>query len=239
MSSAPDDATFEAASADGSKVFFSTSQQLTADDTNNDADLYEYNTDTGQLTRVTAGAVSDPGLVGVMAISGDGSHVYFVASGQLAAGQGTAGQNNLYDYNTDTNTLTFVTTLGPNDPIGGTGTQAPASVQATPDGMHLVFLSQANLTSYDAQGNLEVYEYSAASGSIACVSCNPSGAPPSGVSSIANNEPPPAASLLSGTGQSPNSYFTGPVASGLAYRNVSDDGSRVVFQTRMRWSPAR
>ena len=249
VSSTPEDATFEGASADGSKVFFWTNQQLTADDTNGDADLYEYNTVTGQLTRVTAGAVPDPGLLGVMAISSDGSHVYFVASSQLIAGQGTAGQNNLYDYNTDTKHADVVTTLSPNDamplyePNTDSGAfvagslrpdeQALPAAQATPDGMHLVFLSQANLTSYDAHGNLEVYEYSAASSSITCVSCNPSGAPPSGVSTPGvTGQPAPGASLLSpNAGDNAEPYFGGPPAANSAYRNVSDDGSRVVFQS--------
>lgn len=86
---------FEGASADGSKVFFTTTQQLTNSDTDTTRDLYECELagtegdKTCDLTDISAGGVGDatPGagadVEGVSRISEDGSHVYFVANGVL------------------------------------------------------------------------------------------------------------------------------------------------------------
>lgn len=97
---------FEGASADGSKVFFTTTQQLTNSDTDatRTRDLYEYdfNEPVGQrLTQVSAGGSGDatPGagadVEGVSRISEDGSHVYFVANGVLTTSpsRGAQGYN--------------------------------------------------------------------------------------------------------------------------------------------------
>jgi hypothetical protein len=99
----------------------------------------------------------------------------------------------------------------------------------TPDGRFLLFASTRELTGYNtaaAPGSLclipgtqgfhnghcaEVYRYDSATGGLACVSCNPSGAPP-----VSN-----ALFARSAIGQ-PSS---GPV------RAMSDDGSHVFFDT--------
>jgi hypothetical protein len=93
-------AEFESASADGSRVFFLDSQQLTNSATQgtlsgqercseggNDCNLYLY--DAGEpaghnLVDVSAGS-STPEVQGVVATSADGSHVYFVAKGVLTS----------------------------------------------------------------------------------------------------------------------------------------------------------
>jgi hypothetical protein len=89
------DVIFEGASADGSKVFFTTTQQLVNGDTDSTRDLYECELvetegeKTCNLTDISAGGVGDatPGagadVEGVSRISEDGSHVYFVANGVL------------------------------------------------------------------------------------------------------------------------------------------------------------
>jgi hypothetical protein len=107
---------FEGASADGSKVFFTTTQQLTNGDTDSTTDLYEYdfNASPGQnLIQLSAGGSSDPTpgsgaqVQGVSRISQDGSHVYFVAQGVLstntngAGASARAGADNLYVYEPD------------------------------------------------------------------------------------------------------------------------------------------
>ncbi len=69
------------------------------------------------------------------------------------------------------------------------------SARVTPDGGTLVFMSERSLTGYDnapakagqcgrSRGCSELYMYSMASGSLHCVSCNPSGARPTGASAI-------------------------------------------------------
>src|SRR5262249_48679659 len=82
-------ATFQGACADGSKVFFTTEQQLLNSDTDETTDLYEYdfNPPAGHphLAQVSGGEPTDPmpgagaNVLGVVRTSSDGSHVYFVA----------------------------------------------------------------------------------------------------------------------------------------------------------------
>ena len=67
------------ASADGSLVYFT------------NGDLYQYDTNTAQTTDITPGGE----VQGVLGASEDGSYVYFVAKGVLAAGA-SAGEENLY-----------------------------------------------------------------------------------------------------------------------------------------------
>ena len=110
LSSPPEDANFEGASVDGSKVFFTSTQQLTDNASQdslsgdpqrgrgclftagaNGCNLYQYDfagPAGHNLTAVSAGDTSGrgPRVQGVAAISSDGSHVYFVANGVLAPG---------------------------------------------------------------------------------------------------------------------------------------------------------
>lgn len=48
----------------------------------------------------------------------------------------------------------------------------------SPDGTILLFESTNSLTSYQTDGNTELYRYQAGSGDLQCVSCDPSGAAP-------------------------------------------------------------
>jgi hypothetical protein len=111
--SAPANAVFQGASADGSKVFLTTTQSLLGADTSNN--LYEYDfappTGRSKVIRVSAGDGSVPvaaaEVAGVVRISEDGSHVYFVAHGVLttttaAEGEGAQeGADNLYVFERD------------------------------------------------------------------------------------------------------------------------------------------
>jgi hypothetical protein len=81
-------AAFAGASEDGSKVFFLTKQGLLAGTTGSGESLYEYDFDAangGRVTRVSSGS-GEPDVLGVARVSEDGSHVYFVAEGQLSRG---------------------------------------------------------------------------------------------------------------------------------------------------------
>jgi Tol biopolymer transport system component len=173
----PEPAAFAGASADGSRVFFITRGELTADDAGNiDPELYEYDTQTEKLTRVSSGDNHDAvGNVGWVVPSEDGSTVYFTATGNLAPGaptltpapqyegQATEEQNyNLYRYDTQTRTTTYIATVSGLDwyklGIGGRVTlnirepvQARADWQTTPDGGFLLFAAVEDLTGYDNQ----------------------------------------------------------------------------------------
>jgi hypothetical protein len=121
----PADATFEGASADGSKVFFTTERRLLNEDKNTTPELYEYNFEpkAGQpnLTLISAG---QPGTEfnGVARTSSDGSHVYFTQKGLIPAARDPLNKNrtaggeeeasaeatNLYGYDTETGETKFV-----------------------------------------------------------------------------------------------------------------------------------
>jgi dipeptidyl aminopeptidase/acylaminoacyl peptidase len=210
---------FAGASASGSRVWFITRGELTADDLalgNHEPELYEYNAETGHLTRISAGDSHDAvGSVGWVVPSEDGSTVYFTAAGQLAPGAarlntiqpGEESPLNLYRYDTETATTTYIATVSGLDWFSSTAggvdalnVRLPLNVrsdwQTTPNGGFLLFDSTADITGYDPEdrtglcklyiggdrstdGNCaEVYRYDAATNSVVCVSCNPDGASP-------------------------------------------------------------
>ncbi len=89
------DAGFAGASADGSKAFFVTQENLTAADNDNSVDIYERDLSTGETVLVSAGSSSCPtecgnGPDGVtsLAVSRDGSYVYFTSDEALAPEDG-------------------------------------------------------------------------------------------------------------------------------------------------------
>lgn len=133
-------AEFAGASADGARVFFTSTQQLTneASEDSQSSDtaegnncqqttgpggcnlyLYDFSRPEGhRLIDVSAGDTTHgPQVQGVMGVSSDGSHVYFVAKGELAEaanGQGQVardGAENLYVFDADTGHATFVAAL--------------------------------------------------------------------------------------------------------------------------------
>ena len=80
---------------------------------------------------------------------------------------------------------TGVVSIAPNpDAAPATGEK---SSRVTPDGTTVLFASQAQLTSYDNAEQGELYLYDATSGTLTCVSCNPSGAPATSEAYLADN----------------------------------------------------
>ena len=214
----PQAATFRVASADGSLAYFTSKEKLTDDATTGPADggedLYRYNVGSEELTDLTplpAEAAENGARVrGVLGSSADGSRLYFVARGALAAGA-TAGEDNLYlwtDDGTPTGTIDFIAT-GTTAFSQNWSVALPTS-RVTPDGMHLAFTATDSLTGYPNEGKSEVYLYSAASGSLACASCNPSG------------EPAVSPATIEGGTSSRTHRLS---------RNLSDDGAHLFFTT--------
>ena len=218
---------FVGMSSDGSRVFFMSHQRLTSDSTASERELYEFDVNTGHLSDLTvdSGDSEGAGLLGVLGVSEDGSYVYFVANGVLAAnaspgscaeGGSLEARCNLYVWHEGS--TRFIATLSGED--GSNGSRQHLGVandwqirlwqrtaRVSPDGRSVVFMSRRSLTGYDntvSSGNScgqdafgdplsasceEVFHYDAASEQLTCVSCDPSGARPSGTSGIPAGTP--------------------------------------------------
>lgn len=186
-------AVYVGASSDGSRVFFVTKTELTADAVaahTHEPELYEYDTETGKLVRVSRGesGQQEGNVIFVAAISPDGSTVYFDATGRLAAGAPEGG--GLYRYDAATGTTTYVAAgAGYPGEIPGKwyqngvvspnslGLEVAANDYTTGNGEFLVFESTGKVTSYDSDGQAELYRYERRDGSIVCLSCDPDGEP--------------------------------------------------------------
>jgi hypothetical protein len=175
-------AEFAGASRDGSKVFFTTSQELLKGATGENLYEYDFHNRPGhKIMRVSAGSATSE-VQSVMRVSEDGSHVYFVAGGVLTSGPNGEGgepvakQSNLYVFERDatyrSGRLSFVATISEG---GGGGGVDERAVQATPDGRFLVFGSQADLTNGDTSSTPQVFEYDAAREELVRVSVGQKG----------------------------------------------------------------
>jgi hypothetical protein len=121
---------------------------------------------------------------------------------QESAGAGGNAPVNLYRYDTESKLTTYVATVGRSEyptqvlgcEVAGQGTKGSCDTEAswytTPDGRYLLFASTRGLTGNEATGSCvlpgsggardhcdEVYRYDAEHAALACVSCNPTGAP--------------------------------------------------------------
>jgi hypothetical protein len=232
-------ATYVGASADGSRVFFTTSTELTADalGTGHDEELYEYDTQTGALARVSRGASGTAaGEVEYALPSADGSTVYIVAAGVLAPG-GSPGLGHVYRYDTATGKTTYVafgvqTNCG-NECYRAHGYDSEHQFYTTPDGRFLLFGSTATLTGYQntTERYQELYLYDSADGRLVCVSCNPSGAPQTPPSNKISG-----VSVFNAEGAK-FSDFIGTSVDQAPPRPMSDDGSYVFFMSYEKLVP--
>jgi hypothetical protein len=167
----------------------------------NAGQLLKYSLATESLTTIATG----PGVEGVLGISADGSKIYYVDSGSVFLRSG--------------GTLTEVaSSVLPDNWPPSTG-----AARVTADGLHLLFLSGAELTGYPNEGQTEVYLYGPPPGGrdahLTCVSCNPSGERPSGGAAIAGARP---------NGNDPGALDL------YKPRVLSADGNRVFFETTDR-----
>ena len=183
--------TFQTASANGATAFH-------IDSSNH---LQSYNAITHTSTDLTPGG----GVLGVLGASEDGTYVYYKDAGGLK--------------------LWHSGTTTPVAPSADAGNYPPTTgtARVSADGIHLLFVSTVSLTEYDNKdqgtGNpdSEIYLYDATgSGSLTCVSCNPTNERPIGPSTI------PGA-ITNGTAPgSTHSYKP---------RALSADGRRVFFES--------
>jgi hypothetical protein len=216
---------WRAATADGSEVFYTEGE-----------DLYRFDVASETRESLTSGAADVLGTLGIS--TENGSYAYFVATGVLADNENgnkeraKLGEANLYEWHSGE--TIFVAQLSIEseydeydwrDFYSSNPGVAPAigekGSRVTPDGTKVLFASRAHLTSYDNAGQGELYLYDAASGGLACVSCNPSGAPATSEAYLAGNP----------------SIVVAPERNAFLTRNLSADGSRVFFQTKEALAP--
>jgi hypothetical protein len=169
-------AQFQTASSDGSRVFFTDRQQLTADSTAEPGagagkpDLYECEVTEGEgklachlkdLT-VEQGEGEHAAVQGfLLGSSEDGSSVYLVAQGVLAENENgngeraEAGKDNLYALHESGSEwkTTFIATLSSEDSPewqgNGQADTAFLTARVSPSGRYLAFMSNASPTGYD------------------------------------------------------------------------------------------
>lgn len=219
-----DPARFLGASEDGSKALFDIKAGPLA------GNLYEYDLQSRSSQLLAEGSEA------VMGMSGAGSRVYFASRKVLAPGA-TEGAHNLYLYEGGGSYHFIMTTP---EVVGSEN--GPTPVEALPklrssavsfNGDHVAFVSEASPTptGYDNtdvaedEPDLEVYLYDAAQEKLHCVSCNPTGARPTGLR---------IGSKGAGSGHIPylfsarlphqNSTLHAP-------RSLSADGSRLFFES--------
>jgi hypothetical protein len=248
---------YQGASSDGSRVYFTTNRQLASSDLDEGPDcsavlggskgcdlyLYDAKAPPGQrLIQVSAGAgAPTPGegadvFKGVTAISGDGSHVYFVAQGILTTGSNprgaapVAGQPNLYVWDRGTEATSFIGALDSSDggalwgekglspgllPVPELGRNAEGD-QVGGDGHILAFPSKAPLVAGDSDGtHTDVFRYDADTEELVRVTKAVPGGDDDGAFDI-------------GDGVNFASLGTDYAE---ARRHVSEDGKTVVFTT--------
>ena len=198
----------------------------------NGCNLYMYDRElpAGQgLVDVSAGDTSGlgPEVQGVMAVSADGSHVYFVAKGVLA-GENTehrspvedADNLYLYEHEGASAKTTFIATLPGGVSETPQWTTGAPGANVTADGRFLVFTSAGALTAGTrAGGGEQVYRYDAQGGQLLRVSIGQHGFDDDG------NE---------GTGNARLAFpNNATVAQARRDPSMADDGSRVFFQSPM------
>jgi hypothetical protein len=237
---------YQGASTDGTMVYFTTTRQLADSDLDTGTDcstelgesagcdlyLYDSSLPIGhRLVQVSAGEASAPTpgeganvLKGATAISGDGSHVYFVAQGILTTDlnaeeeEAQEGQPNLYVWDRATEETAFVGTLdsGDGEFLWGANNSFSGllAVPELGDGHILSFYSRAPLTANDSDGTYsDVFRYDAGSKELECVSCIGAG---------------DSAPFDAAEGQNPATLGTDRGEWG---RQISEEGETIVFST--------
>ncbi len=225
---APSNPTFVAATPDGSRVFFTTTQQLVNGDTDQTEDIYACDIPSGSpapapgranpcsaFRQISVAETGAAGVENVLTTSKDGSTVLFIAKGVLASNedaleqQAVAGDHNLYLWRQDSahpnGQTSFVARLSVPE-LSGPFNVKP---QSTPDGRYLVFNTFDQLLETDTDSASDVYRYDVDTATTTRLSVGTSGGSGSGA-------------------------FDATIGGYLA---VSNDGEATVFYTAEALSP--
>jgi hypothetical protein len=120
------------------------------------------------------------------AVAAESGDFYFLSPELLDGSRGVPGRENLYVYrNGGAHFVAAMTTGGFCHESEFPGyansacTETPVvRIQVTPDGDYMAFVTASPATQYDSAGYPEMYLYESTTGALTCVSCVPSGAPP-------------------------------------------------------------
>jgi hypothetical protein len=206
-------------------------------------DLFRFDAEEDETLRIT-----ETGDVIPVNASSQGTGAYFISPTALPVGGNPLGDepipsgNNLYYWDGDS--IRFVAAVTEADvkgeeTIGGTHeglglwldavsgpSPAVVSSRTDPSGTTLMFASRAQLTDYDSGGKAEIYRYSASEESLACLSCDPTGAK-------AGSD----ARFLKASGGT--AFGNEPGLTRFAdVPNLSPDGRRAFFESAERLVPA-
>ena len=202
---------FQVANRSGSEALFTDEARLTSNSTaeSEAPDLYMFEVTSnmplaGKLTDLTVDHEQPADVQGTVIGSGENpatkqfTSVYFVAKGVLAENENeghenaVTGADNLYVMSRDGSgwKTMFIARLAEGDgddwEAQGHGLEE-LTARVSPDGEYLAFMSDQSLTGYDnrdaksGERDEEVFLYHAATASLVCASCDPTGARPLGV----------------------------------------------------------
>jgi hypothetical protein len=165
------EAVFQGASADGSKVFFTSTQPLVNEAVGKGNGLYEATvTGEGSETHVSSLELLAGEVSSVAPVAGEGTRVYFVSESELtttanANGEkALAGAPNLFVADPGTPGVAFVS-------------REAGGVETTRDGEYAVFGATRDLTGTDDTSSVEqLFEYAAPTGAVARASAGAKGA---------------------------------------------------------------
>lgn len=181
-------ASFQGASADGQKAFFTSAQALTDEAEplagSSEPFLYEYDVQSKRLRLLTPNVEGggSPNVRRVVALSGDGAEVYFVA--EPAIGGKSEPMLEMYENGRVTE---IAEVPSPEMYEMAEKNQSEMQVRLSADGHHLAFADRASLTGFESHNYNEIYLYDATSKSLQCVSCNPDGHVPLGEASLSED----------------------------------------------------
>jgi hypothetical protein len=168
------EAAFWGASVDGSLAYLTSDAGLTEDASAKGADLYRYDAAADELTDLTPDSADPDGadVRRVLGVSEDGAYVYFIATGNLAAGA-TGSAPKIYAWHGgDIRLLATLPTKAAADLAGGELERELWRI--SPDGRYLGFLFGGEIGSphpYPDWPHRQAYLYDYGADELSCASC--------------------------------------------------------------------
>jgi uncharacterized repeat protein (TIGR01451 family) len=139
-------------SGDGTRIAFTSSSDLTGENSDGNTEIFLYDAVSNIITQVT---FTDVGFNSAPSINGEGTRIAFV-SGEFPAGN-PDGNTEIFLYDSITSGIAQITfTTG-----GGNGNPS-----INGDGMRIAFLSSRNMTAENSDGNTEIFLYDATTSSF-------------------------------------------------------------------------